>query len=185
MAITKEVVMSIAKEQKQRREQVIERSRVTRECKVNRLRIAETLKNTLNDAAYNYGLVDSKITALDLERYYRDNIDQKDRDGFITIMSYEEQDYLRAMKTMVNALKSKTLLVRVYTNEFNTYHWNVEPCENFKGMKFADGVIHVKRQITETTHHDYLILFGKNNRGQRYISYRIIKRVPNTKVYEA
>ena len=185
---------SFEKQAKEQRKVLIENLRIPHQAEIknpNTLNIMNNgILNAIEDEAYSLDMSVKNIVALDLEKYYK-VAPVKDRDGFVTIMCYEDCKFegaylfLGAMKAMANIVKNnKFIKTNMVTGLYGEYNWQIESCMNIANkQRYINGCLHAKKTETMSTHHDYTFLFGCNAMGQRYIQYRILSRVPNEKIY--
>lgn len=177
---------------KDQKKQLVENLRINKNNRMNPNQskgIHSGVVNMIEDEAFSYNIKSAKnVYALDLEKYYK-AAPVKDRDGFVTIMCYDDCKFegaylfLGALKAMANIINNNSFEKVSSLPMYPEFNWDIENCMNIQGKRFINGCLHAKKRETMSTHHDYTFLFGCNDIGQRYIMFRIFTRVPNEKYY--
>jgi len=100
--------------------------------------------NMIEDEAYPYGIKGAKsVGALDLEKYYK-VAPVKDRDGFVTIMCYEDTKFegaylfLGALKAMANIINNSSFEKVSSLPMYPEFDWSIGNCGNIQGKRFIN-----------------------------------------------
>lgn len=178
---------NIEKQAKEQRKVLIENLRIPRQAEIKNPNTLSTMNtgilNAIEDEIYGWGKSVKNIVALDLEKYYND-YPVKAGDGFVTIMGYEDELFVRALKAMANIIKNNNYIKTNFVTGASNCSWEIANCMNIANkQRYKSGCLHAKKTETMSTHHDYTFLFGCNEMGQRYIQFRILRRITNDKIY--